>query len=112
MQLLHLPRPAHVVHQEVSVAFAPNESHNGCLLFGLGGSTSNNTVPLQLFRSVCRVHYTVNGTVVHFGGIVSNASLFMSHRKLARAPSCRRQSGSPETFSGFPAQAHIQKPDM
>jgi len=24
------------MHQEVSVAFAPNESHNGCLLAGPG----------------------------------------------------------------------------
>jgi hypothetical protein len=27
MQLLHFSLPAHIVHQKVGVAFAPNESH-------------------------------------------------------------------------------------
>ena len=28
MKLLHFSLPAHVVHQVVAIAFAPNESHN------------------------------------------------------------------------------------
>ena len=39
MKLLHFALAAHVVHQKVRVAFAPNESHNPLLrlpwLFGL-----------------------------------------------------------------------------
>ena len=55
VQLLHFSLPAHVVHQEVGVAFSPNESHNCLLLAGHERPTA---------RSVWTVHYTVNGTML------------------------------------------------
>ena len=56
--MLYLSLPAHIVHQKVGIAFAPNESHN-CLLFGPGESRHY----LQVSRSVWPVHYVVNGTM-------------------------------------------------
>jgi len=53
MQLLHFSTTAHIVHQEVRVAFSPNESHNS-LSFWPGLTTD---------RSVSAIHYAVNGTI-------------------------------------------------
>ena len=53
MQLLHFSTTAHVVHQEVRVAFSSNESHNR---LSLSGRPNNR-------RSVSAIHYAVNGTI-------------------------------------------------
>src|SRR5580704_8567477 len=75
MQLLHFPRPAHVVHQEVSVAFAPNESHNAPSFSGSGTALHRT-----LFHCNCCVVYggSTTWSMVRqftFPRFVSNASL-------------------------------------
>src|ERR1700721_1621375 len=86
MQLLHFSRPAHIVHQEVSVAFAPNESHNAPSFSGSGTALHRT-----LIHYYCCVVYggSTTWSMVRqftFPGFVSNASLVTWDRKMPPGP--------------------------